>query len=100
MSANTSAAVAVLPSIRQTGGSGSGQGAAGSGAAPPGPSGPAGIGWLGMSSRMCLKAHLLYGGSCQLARVTCASGAGGKPVMSPGLGRALARRPEPCCRGA
>jgi hypothetical protein len=36
-----------------------------------------------MSSRMCLKAHLLYGGSCQLARVTCASGAGGKPVMSP-----------------
>ena len=32
---------------------------------------------------MCLKAHLLNGGSCQLARVTCASGAGGKPVMSP-----------------
>ena len=45
---------------------------------------------------MCLKAHLLYGGSCQLARVTCASGAGGKPVMSPsarvapgGLSRAV-----------
>jgi hypothetical protein len=32
---------------------------------------------------MCLKAHRLYGGSCQLARVTCASGAGGKPAMSP-----------------
>src|SRR6185437_4657710 len=57
---------------------GSGQGAAGKGAGEP-----AGIGWLGMSSRMCLKAHLLYGGSCQLARVTCASWAGGKPVMSP-----------------
>ena len=40
---------------------------------------------------MCLKAHLLYGGSCQLARVTCASGAGGKPVMSPCRQRALAR---------
>jgi hypothetical protein len=78
VSANTSAAVAVLPSIRQTGGSGSGHGAAGKGAGEP-----AGIGWVGMSSRMCLKAHLLYGGSCQLARVTCASWAGGKPVMSP-----------------
>jgi hypothetical protein len=82
VSANTSAAVTVLPSIRQTGGSGSGQGAAGSGAAPPGPVEPAaGIGWLGMSSRICLKAHLLNGGSCQLARVTRASGTGGKLVM-------------------
>ena len=70
----------MLPSSRQTGGSGSGPDAAGSGDGSPG---PARIGWLGMISRMCLKAHLQYGGSCQLARVTCSSGAGGKPVMSP-----------------
>ena len=78
--ANTSVAAAVLPSIRQTGGSGSGPGEAGSGDGPPG---PAGISWLGMSSRMCRNAHRLNGGSCQLARVTCDSGVGGKPVMSP-----------------
>ena len=99
MSANTSAAVAVLPSSRQTGGSGSGTDAARQRRRAAGPrtalvrglpAGRRGIGWVGMSSRMCLKAHLLYGGSCQLARVTCASGAGGKPVMSPV--RALARR--------
>ena len=59
-------------------------GLAACGAGPSPPEGPAAaISWLGMISRMCLKAHLLNGGSCQLARVTCASGAGGKPVMSP-----------------
>ena len=84
VSANTSAAVAAVPSSRQTGGSGIGPGQAGSGEGPPGFLGPAGISWLGMSSRMCRNAHRLNGGSCQLARVTCDSGAGGKPVMSSG----------------
>src|SRR3954470_20368711 len=46
---NTSAAVAVLPSVRLTGGSGSGPSAAGSGDPPPG---PAGIGWLGVILRL------------------------------------------------
>ena len=71
--------------------------AAGSGAR----SVPAGIGWLGMSSRMCRKAHRLNGGSCQLSSVTRASGAGGKPVMSPvpSEARARARRPGPAVVG-
>src|SRR5690349_16898529 len=76
---NISAAVALLPSSRQTGGSGNGPSAAASGDPPPG---PAGIAWLGMISRMCRKAHRLNGGSCQLASVTRAFSAGGKPAMS------------------
>jgi hypothetical protein len=36
----------------------------------------------GMTSRMCWKAHLLKGGSCQLSTVTRDSFAGGKSRMS------------------
>ena len=56
--------------------------ARGSGPAGSGAGWPAGIGWLGMSSRMCRNAQRWNGGSCQLARVTCDSGAGGKPAIS------------------
>ena len=83
--ASTSATVAVLPSSRVTGMWPRSSAAPEVGrAAGSGAGGPAGIRWLGMSSRMCWNAQRWNGGSCQLARVTWASGAGGKPVMSSG----------------
>ena len=77
VAASTSATVAILPSSRVREGSPRDRPDPGSG-----PGAAARMSWLGISSRTCWNAHRLNGGSCQLASVTCASGAGGKPVMS------------------
>src|SRR3984957_645079 len=47
-----------------------------------------------MSSRTCWNAQRLNGGSCQLASVTWASGAGGKPAMSWVMMRTITHPPH------